>query len=184
MLPLISKSWARVLGGPSLAWDCASLSVHIQLPPPNPMAMLKWFTRRQGCGPASSVAGVMASPFLHVLYSHFCTCTSCLCPLIVLPCRVAFCRRVRDLVIQWFGAQDMPGSVIGAILMTQVASLQCVDVEPGNQFFTGREAAALVSAWSGTGTQLATCDDVFRESPLVTRNTLHSQLIAAAHELI
>ena len=49
MLPLISKRWARVLGGPGDAWDTVTLSVRV--PPQlqaNPTAAFTWFLRRPG----------------------------------------------------------------------------------------------------------------------------------------
>ena len=54
VLPLINKRWARVLGGPSDAWDSVDFSVRApdNQQPPDPTATFKWFLRRPGYGPA------------------------------------------------------------------------------------------------------------------------------------
>ena len=50
MLPLINKRWARVLSGPSDAWDSVDFYVRAPAdqPPPDPMAAFTWFMRRPG----------------------------------------------------------------------------------------------------------------------------------------
>ena len=137
MLPLIIKQWARVLSGPSLAWNNAKLWVGYHQRP-DPAAILMWFIHRPGY---VSIASRCVNPAqFHALH---CRATYA-CHVVV--CKMASHRSVRHLDILQYSAHDIPALVIGAVTKTQAASLQSVDVSTCGQIFTSREAAVLVSS--------------------------------------